>query len=222
MQFNGIEHFDLFDDVTIFWAEISDLPEAIQNKARKIDGGEYRADCFGMCAAYDLTTKEFAIVTDTDPSTGDYSNIYYVDDNGDKHWFKADITPEFVNQIFSECAKIQEKENAVQGYEIKKSVLFEDGRGFALAENPKAPSPFVVWQFTEQNGRRDYYWGHYHGGRETAEKELTARTADHRQYCRVKEEKRPIAEQLREAAKQAKENRGPAAPKKDAPDKGDR
>ncbi|KPU43205.1 hypothetical protein OXPF_32190 [Oxobacter pfennigii] len=49
----------------------------------------------------------------------------------------------------------------VHGYEIKRSVLFDNDRGFALAENPNAPQPFVTWQFTEENGKRDYYWGHY-------------------------------------------------------------
>lgn len=48
------------------------------------------------------------------------------------------------------------------GYTIRQSVLFDNGRGFALAENPKDPAPFVTWQFTEEQGRRDYYWGHYH------------------------------------------------------------
>lgn len=51
----------------------------------------------------------------------------------------------------------------IQGYEIEKSVLFENSRGFALGHNPAAPQPYVTWQFTENvGGVRDYYWGHYH------------------------------------------------------------
>lgn len=49
----------------------------------------------------------------------------------------------------------------VQKYKVTKSVLFDNDRGFALAENPHAPSPFATWQFTEEGGKRDYYWGHY-------------------------------------------------------------
>ena len=49
----------------------------------------------------------------------------------------------------------------VQNYEIKRSILFENDRGFALGENPQAAQPFATWQFTEENGKRDYYWGHY-------------------------------------------------------------
>ena len=47
----------------------------------------------------------------------------------------------------------------VQGYVILKATTFETGHGFALGHNPGAPSPFVIWQFTEgENGHRDYYW----------------------------------------------------------------
>ena len=50
----------------------------------------------------------------------------------------------------------------VHGYEIKRAVTFENGRGYALAENPNAPDPFVTWAFTEgKDGKRDYEWGHY-------------------------------------------------------------
>lgn len=65
----------------------------------------------------------------------------------------------------------------VRGYEIKRSILFENDRGFALAENPNAPQPFVTWQFTEENGKRDYYWGHYTKNEDTAEKGYEARVA---------------------------------------------
>ena len=54
------------------------------------------------------------------------------------------------------------KPENVKGYEIKRAITFSNDRGFALAENPRAPSPFVTWQFTTQeNGMRDYFWGHY-------------------------------------------------------------
>ena len=63
-------------------------------------------------------------------------------------------------------------------YIIRQSVLFDNGRGFALGESPKAPAPFVTWQFTEEQGRRDYYWGHYYGDKTAAEKDFTARIED--------------------------------------------
>ena len=83
----------------------------------------------------------------------------------------------------------------VQGYEIEKSILFENNRGFALGHNPAAPQPFVTWQFTEnEGGVRDYYWGHYHPDREWAEKDFARRVDDY-QYLFKVEEKAPGQEQ---------------------------
>lgn len=57
---------------------------------------------------------------------------------------------------------MDDRQEKVQGYTIQRSILFENNRGFALGENPNAPQPFVTWMFTEnENGKRDYYWGHY-------------------------------------------------------------
>jgi hypothetical protein len=75
----------------------------------------------------------------------------------------------------------------VHGYEIEKSVLFENDRGFALAENPNAPQPFVTWQFTEENGRREYYWGHYTQNHDSAAKDFAARVTDYQKSYGVSE-----------------------------------
>ena len=47
-----------------------------------------------------------------------------------------------------------------QGYVIRRTILFDNKCGFVLGENPKAPNPYVTWQFNEQDGHRDYFWGH--------------------------------------------------------------
>lgn len=75
----------------------------------------------------------------------------------------------------------------VHGYEIKRSILFENDRGFAYAENPNAPQPFVTWQFTEENGKRDYYWGHYTKNADTALKDYEARIEDYQRSYGVSE-----------------------------------
>ena len=41
-------------------------------------------------------------------------------------------------------------------------ILFDNKCGFVLGENPKAPNPYVTWQFNEPDGHRDFFWGHYH------------------------------------------------------------
>ena len=79
----------------------------------------------------------------------------------------------------------------IQGYEIEKSVLFENSRGFALGHNPAAPQPYVTWQFTENvGGVRDYYWGHYHTDKEWAERDFSHRIDDYQALFKV-EEKEP-------------------------------
>ena len=113
------------------------------------------------------------------------------------------------------------------GYEIRESVLFDNGRGFALGENFKAPNPFVTWQFTQEDGKRDYYWGHYFNGEceaigdynrrvfsyekqygvshteeAAAVKDFAARSADYQRRYGVQEVKRPIAEQMKVAKEQ--------------------
>lgn len=76
----------------------------------------------------------------------------------------------------------------VHGYEIKRSVVFENDRGFALAENPKAPQPFVTWQLTEnENGKCDYYWGHYFHDGDKAVKDFEFRVTDYQQSYGVTE-----------------------------------
>ena len=49
-----------------------------------------------------------------------------------------------------------------QGYEIIKTVMLENGRGFVLGHNPVAPSPYVTWAcYDDDKGQRQYEWGHY-------------------------------------------------------------
>ena len=75
----------------------------------------------------------------------------------------------------------------VRGYEIKRSILFENDRGFALGENPQAVQPFVTWQFTEENGKRDYYWGHYTTNSTAATRDYEHRISEYRHDYGVSE-----------------------------------
>ena len=111
------------------------------------------------------------------------------------------------------------------GYVIRESVLFDNKRGFAIAEheNPKAPAPFVTWQFAEENGRRDYYWGHYHTDEASAQKDFKDRAADYKRMYKVQEVKpRTIAQQMKEAGALAEASQGDPIHKKKAPNRGDR
>ena len=75
---------------------------------------------------------------------------------------------------------MEDNNNHVHGYEIKEAVLFSNGRGVALAENPNAVQPFVTWMFTEdENGRRDYEWGHYATEKYKAEGDFHTRKVEY-------------------------------------------
>ncbi len=61
-----------------------------------------------------------------------------------------------------------EQPEMVHRYRVLKSILFENCKSMALAENHAAAQPYVTWQFTEENGKRNFYWGHYFSERQTA------------------------------------------------------
>lgn len=68
-----------------------------------------------------------------------------------------------------------------------------------------SPDMLISYPVTEEQGHRDYYWGHYHTDREIAEKDYSSRVSDYQGRYGVCEVKRPIAEQMREAGTLAKE-----------------
>lgn len=76
----------------------------------------------------------------------------------------------------------------VKGYEIKRAIVFENDRGFALGENPQAVQPFATWQFTEDaSGRRDYYWGHYTTDKTAATRDYENRVSEYQHDYGVSE-----------------------------------
>lgn len=62
---------------------------------------------------------------------------------------------------------------------IRRTILFDNKCGFVLGENPKAPNPYVTWQFNEQDGHRDFFWGHYHNEPGMAERDFHNRAEDY-------------------------------------------
>lgn len=73
----------------------------------------------------------------------------------------------------------------------------------------------------EKQGRRDYYWGHYHKDGAAA-KDYAARAADYQRRYGVLKVRQPIAQQMQEAAEQAGDRQSPAPHKRKTPDRGDR
>ena len=74
-----------------------------------------------------------------------------------------------------------------QGYVILKAVMLENGRGFALGECPREPEPFVTWAcYDDQQGKRQYEWGHYGIDRAALEQDFLDRVEDYQQQFSVK------------------------------------
>lgn len=73
-----------------------------------------------------------------------------------------------------------------QGYSILKTIMLENGRGFALGEHPTAPSPYVTWAcYDDEHGVRQYEWGHYGSDRAALEADLDDRVREYRQFYKV-------------------------------------
>lgn len=73
-----------------------------------------------------------------------------------------------------------------QGYSILKTIMLENGRGFALGQHPTAPSPYVTWAcYDDDKGRRQYEWGHYGNDLAELEKDLTSRVSEYQRLYKV-------------------------------------
>ena len=184
MKLSEIETGDLFQDVTIFWAALSDMPEAVLSKAKEIDAQEYDAQGFGACVGYDLAKNEFFFFTNDDHATG--GNIYYVDSDGDKHWFRVEIGDELTAQIFDACDRINACIDTPRGYSIQKTVQFDRGMGLVLAKKDDPKYPYTSWMFKETvEGRRDYIWSHRYADEKTAETAFANAVAVHTEHERT-------------------------------------
>lgn len=73
------------------------------------------------------------------------------------------------------------------GYKILNAVMLENGRGFALGENPKAPQPYVTWACYDDkvSGKREYEWGHYESDYNAAFDDLVHRVRDYQRQFKV-------------------------------------
>jgi len=90
---------------------------------------------------------------------------------------------------------VQETGTNVKGYDIVRSVQFDNDRGFAIGLNPHAVNQFVCWQFTAEQAAdgtvaRDFYWGNYFDEAADAALNYTARVISHMDGTDIKEVRR--------------------------------
>lgn len=190
MRFKGIEAVDTYEDVIVYWADLLDMPEAVQDRARKIDGEECKDQRFGVCVGYSFTEKEFFVFTDRNPLPLMHDgNVYYFDIDDDFHWLQAEIGDELTDltkQIFNACNRINTGIDTPQGYTIQKTVQFRDGTGLVLAKKGDIKYPFINWMFKQTpQGYRKYTWGRCHADEKTAEKAFAAFIDAHKQHARA-------------------------------------
>lgn len=203
MKFNGIESLDHYQDATIFWSGLSDPPADLKKEAIIIDGKDYRETCFGMCVIFDAETQKFDFVVDMDRDKA--CNVYYIDNNGDKHWFACEIPEELAKRIFTECLQILDFKKDDFGYEIKEVIQFEDGSGFVLAENLNSERPFSTAHFTAADrGQRYYGERRYFLHRADAIEDFSEQTEHKKQFLSVKQSQPQTDERQKDGAGQAK------------------
>ena len=75
----------------------------------------------------------------------------------------------------------------VHGYDIIRAIHFDNQRGFAIGLNPDAVNDYAVWQFTVENGKRDFYWGNYSDDLGSAAQNYIARIMVHMDSENVRE-----------------------------------
>ena len=184
MKFKEIETVDLCEDIAIYWAVLSDMPEAVQRGAIVIDGSEYDPHGFGTCVGYDFAKKEFFIFTDNDTVAD--ANIYYVDKGGDRRWFRVEMGDDLTKQIFDACDRINNCMDTPRGYAIQKTVQFDRDFGLVLAKKDDSTYPFTSWMFKDTaQGVRDYIWSHCYVDEQTAEKAFANAIAVHTDHERT-------------------------------------
>ncbi len=108
MEIDSRVDFDRFEDVIIFWISLSEPTQSnIVEQAKRIDGNEYLPTCYGTCVSYDIQTREYKL----DPDERD-TDIYYIDNDGNKTWFLSNMSRQFQSEIFTACERVlMEKTN---------------------------------------------------------------------------------------------------------------
>ena len=76
-----VEHFDNFDESICFWVDVAGVSEELISQAKQIDKENFNEECFGCCVLLDKDGWSVIYDESTD------KEIYYVDNNGEKHWF---------------------------------------------------------------------------------------------------------------------------------------
>ena len=98
MQIKIMEHYDEFDSAVVCWLEVKDVSDDFKQLAKQIDRENYSEDCFGICVGCD---EDGWYICQDAPSC----ELFYIDNNGEKHWMDYVLTEEENREAIEFCKK---------------------------------------------------------------------------------------------------------------------
>lgn len=98
MKIKIMEHYDEFDEAVVCWLEVEDVPDSFKRLARNIDRENYSESCFGICVGCD---EDGWYVCQDAPNC----ELFYVDNNGDKHWMSYVLTEAENAEVIEYCKR---------------------------------------------------------------------------------------------------------------------
>jgi len=101
MKFKQIENIDDFGGDKVFTLGVSDVDNKFIQIAKEEDGEDYDENCFGVWVNYDSDKNEYYICEDSVDS-----NLFYVNNDGDKIWMPYILSDEETNEMIDACKKV--------------------------------------------------------------------------------------------------------------------
>ena len=86
MKVKCIEHVDDFGiNENVCWIEVNDVESRFIEEAKTIDKDNYCEGCFGICVGHN---EDEWYISEDEPG----SELFYIDNDGDKHWMNYKLT----------------------------------------------------------------------------------------------------------------------------------
>lgn len=100
MRFKKIENIDDFGGDKVFTLAVDNVDSKFVQMAKAEDGEDYDERCFGVWVNYDADKNEYYICQDSIDS-----ELFYVNNDGDKIWMPYILTNEETNEMINACKK---------------------------------------------------------------------------------------------------------------------
>lgn len=109
-MFDGMDRyvFDKSKKKIQFWMMIRNLPNKLVREAKRIDGKNYTSECFGFCYEFCIGTKRYKVRTEV--VKGSEKEIFYIDQNGQRHWMNFELPNNVIRNAKAQCNKVLREE----------------------------------------------------------------------------------------------------------------